>query len=560
MSLQDTKDQLTYLITSDENKVIALSGKWGTGKSHMWEEVRKASRDERVKGALYASLFGLSTLDQVKMKLIQSAVPGIESNPGLWDGTKKALRTTVRALEGFHKAFGALNDIGLIFAPAVLRGRLIVLDDIERKHEKLSIDEVLGFIDELTKQHQSRFIVILNSDQLHRRDVWETLREKVIDQELKLETTAAEAFKIAEMALACPHRELVEQGVADCEITNIRVIQKIIRTVSRILKPYAELPSAVLVRVIPSIVLLAAIHYRGIDNGPTLDYVLTRADPQVEPPAANSKGEPESASATATWKLLLSKVGIGEADDFELSVIDFLQSGLLDSTRVSKVIDRYLDETEVMEARSDYYNYMDRLVWDHSLTEIELIAQAERLVPKAHFLDAYAVTSLSNEVSMLAGGQATADLLIEKWIAQFRTRSLDNVGDDGFRPRSLHPLIEAEFATISARAQANTSVYDACIYIAQKSGWGERQQVAMRTATVNDMEITIRTAPIPGLRVFMIKMLELLARKSDYEQFFGSAMDNFALACKNIANDPKSSRLANLVRTMFTNVKLDSLL
>ena len=182
MSLKSTKEQLKQLLTEKDNKVIALSGKWGTGKSYMWQQVKTSSIDETVRGALYASLFGLSGIEQVKTKLIQSMVPAIKANPKLWEGAKQTVKSGVKVLEGFHRGFGALNDLNLVFAPAILRQKLIVLDDIERKHEKLDIDEVLGFIDEFTQQHGCRFILILNSDQLAKRDVWDLLREKVVDQ------------------------------------------------------------------------------------------------------------------------------------------------------------------------------------------------------------------------------------------------------------------------------------------------------------------------------------------------------------------------------------------
>ena len=58
------------LLADPDSRVIALSGKWGTGKSHLWHEVQAASSDEAVKGALYVSLFGLSDTDQLKKKLL----------------------------------------------------------------------------------------------------------------------------------------------------------------------------------------------------------------------------------------------------------------------------------------------------------------------------------------------------------------------------------------------------------------------------------------------------------------------------------------------------------
>lgn len=55
MSLKETKKRLLELLSDAENRVIALSGRWGTGKTHLWGEVMKESRDETVNGALYVS-------------------------------------------------------------------------------------------------------------------------------------------------------------------------------------------------------------------------------------------------------------------------------------------------------------------------------------------------------------------------------------------------------------------------------------------------------------------------------------------------------------------------
>jgi hypothetical protein len=66
MTLKTTKDHLVQLLEDKDNKVIALSGKWGTGKSHLWGEVKTASADEGVKGALCVSLCGLSDMSQIE--------------------------------------------------------------------------------------------------------------------------------------------------------------------------------------------------------------------------------------------------------------------------------------------------------------------------------------------------------------------------------------------------------------------------------------------------------------------------------------------------------------
>ena len=158
MSLQKTKERLVHLLGQADNSVIALSGKWGTGKTHLWNEVKNASENEKVKKSLYVSLFGLSSVDQIKRKLIESAIPGVESHGGVFDGIKNLFNAGVNAASQHYKAMAALKDLNvLLMAPVVLRDKLIVIDDIERKHKKLGIDEVLGFIDEYSTQFRVRY-------------------------------------------------------------------------------------------------------------------------------------------------------------------------------------------------------------------------------------------------------------------------------------------------------------------------------------------------------------------------------------------------------------------
>src|ERR1700753_1445681 len=105
MSLRETRDHLIQLLADKDNRVIALSGKWGTGKSHLWRDVQVETADETTRGALYVSRFGLSDIDQLKRKLLESVVPVAESNPGLWDGAKQAVSSGIKVLEAFHKGF-----------------------------------------------------------------------------------------------------------------------------------------------------------------------------------------------------------------------------------------------------------------------------------------------------------------------------------------------------------------------------------------------------------------------------------------------------------------------
>lgn len=558
MSLNTTKRHLVELLDDHGNKVIALSGKWGIGKSHLWRAVKADSTDEQVKAALYVSLFGLISMDQVKLKIVQSAIPKANENPSWWDQAKKGWGAASKVLEGFHKGFSALNEIALLAVPAILKDRVIVLDDIERKHEKLSVDEVMGFIDEFTQQHGARIVLILNSDQLADRGVWDTLREKVIDQEVRLETSPAEAFGIAISIQSSIYSGNIKNTIETCGVTNIRIICKILKAVNRILGNRADLSDDVLSRVVPSTVLLAAIHYKGIEDGPDFDFVLKIGNPDLEDWKKKAEELDEPAKRRAKWRLLLQELGIYSCDEYEQLVIAFLQSGLFDVADVEKVIQRYASEADVMRARKLSQEFHEHVIWHYKMTEPELLTEAEELAQQAHLLDLYTVSSLHGLVSGLAGGSTVADAIVDKWIASYQSKNPDFSEVDNFFRQPIHPRIQAVLDELKAAAQAKTTVFDACEYVAKNSGWGHKQEVAMKSASVADFEATIKSLEVNDLRLFLCRFVDMCVHKGTYLSHFGSAMDHFIQACRNITTDPDQARLGALIKLLFKDAKIES--
>ncbi len=560
MTLKTTKDHLIQLLADPDNKVIALSGKWGTGKSHLWREVKAASNDIAVKGALYVSLFGLRDMNQIKLKVVQSALPKAETHSVAWEKVRVGVEGAKKVLTSLHKGFSALDELALLAVPSLLKDKVIVLDDIERKHDKLSVDEVLGFIDEFTQQYGARFVLILNNDQLDDRGVWDTLREKVVDQEIRLCTSTSEAFAIAIGLTPSTYEDCIRDAAERCGLTNIRIIRKVIKAVNRILGTRTGLSDALLSRVVPSTVLLAAIHYKGVEDGPGFDFVLSQGTPNDWSVLSDKdKQEDEESNRKSKWKLLLNDLGIHGCDDYELLVIEFLQSGLFDPSALAMIIDRYSAEDDAMTARNDVNKFFDRLIWDHRLTEADLLAEAKTLTPRVHLIDVYNFTSLNDAVEDLAGGKDVTKDMLDNWIAAFKAKRFDDFDDENTFGRKVHPAIQAEFDAIKNNAQAKLTVFDACEFIVKNRGWNARQELAMKAATVADFEATIKTIDIKGLRLFMRRMMEMTMQPGGYREHFGHATDRFTDACKNIAQDPNSGRLGKLIKKMFADSKLSHL-
>ncbi len=559
MSLSATKKHLIALLADAGNKVIALSGKWGTGKSHLWRAVKAESADARVKAALYVSLFGLASMDQVKLKIVQSAIPKAGESATAWERLQKGWSAASKLLQSFHKGFAAIDEIALLAVPTLLEDRVIVLDDIERKHDKLSVDEVMGFIDEFTQQHRARFILILNSDQLVDRKLWDAFREKVIDQELRLKTSPGEAFDIAAELQPSPYADRVKKIVQACGVTNIRIICKILKAANRILGERRDLSDHVLSRVLPSTVLLAAVHYKGIEDGPDFDFVLNVGKPNVEDRGKKVEELDEAGKLRAKWRMQLQELGIYACDEYERLVVDFLRSGLFDVADVGKVIEHYASEADMMRAKALAHDLHTRAVWDMKASEGELLGAAEALASQAHLLDMYTVSSLHELISDMPGGLAIADSIVDRWIASFRAKTTTiSDFDDTFFRRPLHPRIRAALDEMKEAAQAKTTVFEACEYIVKHSGWGPRQETTMKAATVADFEATIASLGVEDLQLFMCRFIEMCVQRETYVKHFGSAMDNFTQACRNLAADAGQPRLAALVRLLFKDAKIDA--
>ncbi|MCX5543044.1 P-loop NTPase fold protein [Paraburkholderia sp. CNPSo 3076] len=559
MSLQETKQHLTQLLGDADNRVIALSGKWGTGKSHLWREVKEESKDPTVNTAIYISLFGLGEMNQLKLKAVQSAIPKVGTNSAAMESVRTAIRGAKKVLESVHKGFAALDEVALLVVPGLLSGKVIVLDDIERKHEKLGIEEVLGFIDEFTQQYDARFVLILNDDQLAKREVWDTLREKVIDQEIRLLTTPEEAFRIAVNLTPSSYSDWIKKAVEACDLNNIRVIRKVIRAVNRILGG-RQLEDAVLARVVPSIVLLSGINFKGIENGPDFQFVLaTGSESDWNDRQADKNKEPdEDDKRKAKWRLLLKELGITSCDEFEALVVEFLESGQFDAGAVSTIVERYAAETDAMQAREKSREFMKRLVWDYHLSEAEVVEQAKELVPIARHMDPYIATELCLALTPLPGGQDVGEAIVRGWLDWFRTQQHEDINDENPFDRPLHREISAEFATIKAKAQSKTTLFDTCKYIVKHNGWGTREEVVMKTATAAEFESTIRSLDVDDLRFLMRRMLDMRIKRQTYETHFGAATDRFVEACRNIVSDSASARLGTLIKRLFKDANLAS--
>jgi hypothetical protein len=252
-----------FLDPKNDAKVFALKGDWGVGKTHLVKTFLSSTENKYY----YSSVFGLSSVDGLKMQLwsnFQPANTEEESSSSPRFNFKNLVKLAKEYSEPISKIIGKVPNVGEIGGAAtssaislisnmlinnMLNGQLVCIDDLERRSSKLQLDELLGFIESLVEQHKCKVILIYNEDKLcenaKSRKILNEYREKVIDTEIKLAPTVDENFYIA-FDKDYPDEKIIFDYLSKeyVQTNNIRILKKLRSTLNR-LRPFIEdfLPS-----------------------------------------------------------------------------------------------------------------------------------------------------------------------------------------------------------------------------------------------------------------------------------------------------------------------------
>ncbi|KPX62469.1 hypothetical protein ALQ99_05372 [Pseudomonas syringae pv. lapsa] len=557
MTIARCKQNLLAALDDQTNRVIALSGKWGTGKTHLWQQIRVESPHLSIKNAASVSLFGVSTINDLKMKIAQALLPRLDSDKALTASVTTALVGLKKLAKSFHSGFGALDELALLALPTLLKDKFIVIDDIERKHEKLSIDEILGFIDECVQSSKSRILLVLNDDKLIDRKVWDLFREKVIDQELRLDTSAAEAFEIAQGLVPTMWPAELQAATTACHLTNIRILCKVIRVTNRLLEGNGELSAEVIKRVVPTIALLSTIHYNGLVNGPTFDYILSYDGAMFATVRAIRKQqanyeETDEDTLHEEWDALIRRLGISQIGEFETVVVGVLQTGLIDTGAIRQLIERYQQDGRILATRNHVSSFFTCLNWHPEVSDGELTLKLRNLIPVAHFIEPPTVSYLIEIADDLTGNQTLGQQFIDAWTAALDAAYPDGLEYSGSElHRPIHPKIGAALDAAYARHSSAVTYAQACQQIRFERAWGSSEEHLLKTISEAEIEVAIRSATGADLENIFLQSLKFTVQRQSYENSFGDIGERFVNVCKKIVAAEPKGRFASIINRYF---------
>lgn len=365
MSQTRALTEMERFLSTAAPEVLSISGRWGVGKTHAWDETLKAKRATTpLRHYAYVSVFGIKSLDALKTTIVQSTVslegkelePTVESFKehmssfeGVW---KLANEVTRKSFLGMSKVATAIPYVGKfadLMAPGaalLIRNQIVCIDDIERAGHGLDVADILGLVSSLRERRNCKVVLLLNEDGLgDQASKYREYLEKVVDQAVEFDPTAKESAAAALDAKDKLAAQLADRTIS-LGITNIRVIRRIRRFFGYLEPSLADLHSGVTEAVISSMALLGWCVFE-----PKRAPDLTRIRKFSQ--WAGFIGEDKRSIEDKQTDLILRGYGFSHFDDVDSILLEGLKAGSFDMTELKtalKDVDRNLRKNDVQAA------------------------------------------------------------------------------------------------------------------------------------------------------------------------------------------------------------------
>lgn len=195
-NVANIEKRLSDILKSGNSFTVALTGKWGIGKTYLWKNFRDKNRDLfSGKKYAYISLFGLDSLESLKLAIATEVQTDATDDSPLNVDISKHFKKLFGLVGG--GSIGASGDMrfGINIGNKLitnlimlhLKDTLVCLDDIERKSDSLPMSEILGLVNYLRNERNCQVVTILHDEESEDKIYFDEHKEKVFDEVLILD-------------------------------------------------------------------------------------------------------------------------------------------------------------------------------------------------------------------------------------------------------------------------------------------------------------------------------------------------------------------------------------
>lgn len=380
------KEVLEKFAVDPECSAIVLKGKWGVGKTHLWDSVLKGKKEQLGKPYYsYVSLFGVGSLKELKQAVYENFVA--KDSAIKVDGFRSA-DVVVKSSQGFFrrnlKLLAGLRGGGQVvdsYQSFAIKDALICIDDFERKSIKLSDAEVLGMISWLVDKKNCKVVLILNEEWLAKADGdFKSYREKVFAFEVEYNPTSGQAARLI-FNPDEPGEKAFIDNIVNLGVNNVRLIRKMMHYY-RYMRSIVDSSNSNLWKDIRSVIPLAVLaRYHEAEapisladleqfQGVEVSYITHDASEADQKLAAEKDEQARS----------LQKYGYFRTSEFDREIINLVSRGYLDSEVARTVIEAALNQTAAADAEYQYNMAWHTYHNDLSASQDEVVGLFDRAV------------------------------------------------------------------------------------------------------------------------------------------------------------------------------------
>jgi len=548
MSVEVFREVAETFLGSAEYCVLTIKGSWGVGKTYAWHKLAK-DLGERMWPTTYsyASLFGLSSIADVRRAIIAGMTPATSLSRGMSLATvNESWLTILNANLGrMSRAMGAVLGsskygqyvtLGLdTIAPWLIRDMVICLDDFERVGDGLGHDELMGFISSLKETERCKVVLIMNDEKLPATDnPYSKYREKVVDLELKFAPTTEEAISWG-LPQDLPLRADIVAGVGKLKISNIRILKKIASITRLLAEHFTDVRPEVQRDAVMSGVVICWALYDQTGKTPAIEF-LKRWNTYVYFMEENKNKE--RTDDEKRWAGLLNDFGFIGFDDFDSAILKVVEQGYAQESG----IDGQFAARNLTYVNGDLGDAF-RGAWEMFHESFEnnandvantMHARARQAISILNPSDLDAAVSLLRKLNR----DDLADDLITYYVEQRRgDRHVFDLGSNPFgnqvHDERLRDALEAEYTT----APPTVTLHQAIETMAKERGWSKEDSRVVEAATADQLYAVFKGP----LDVRRRKAIDACLRHAAQPQ--SKARPRVIEALRRIANEAPINRL-----------------
>ncbi|WP_281309955.1 P-loop NTPase fold protein [Flavobacterium flavigenum] len=201
--MKQLNDIIDFYLTHDSNYAVMITGDWGIGKTYYFrntlaqkiEQIPTFANAAKKYKPVIISLFGLSTIEEIQTEIFLSIYPLLKNKSvKLGASIGKALIKGVLKLHGLDEYGKIFSDVETNKNDWINFNEIVVcFDDFERLSGKLSIDELIGFINSLVETESIKVIILANEDKIVPKNYF-TLKEKIVGNSIEFIQDISSAF------------------------------------------------------------------------------------------------------------------------------------------------------------------------------------------------------------------------------------------------------------------------------------------------------------------------------------------------------------------------------